>query len=59
MDERVGGPVSKASAGELAVAHSHEIDTPPVFDGLIAANGRPYLTSTDGTVRCFTGSARP
>ncbi len=29
------------------------LDAEPVFDGLIAAHGRLYLTLQDGTVRCF------
>jgi len=29
------------------------LETPPVFDGMIAAGGRLYLSMTDGTVRCL------
>jgi len=32
-----------------------EIDAPPVFDGLIAANGRLYMTLENGTVQCWKG----
>ncbi|NQT85659.1 hypothetical protein HQ560_02780, partial [bacterium] len=30
-----------------------ELEAPPVFDGLIAANGRLYFVQTDGTVACM------
>ena len=30
-----------------------KLDTPPVFDGMAAANRRLYLTTTDGNVLCF------
>ena len=29
------------------------LDTPPVFDGLIAANGRLYMSTEEGSVRCL------
>jgi outer membrane protein assembly factor BamB len=32
-----------------------KIDAMPVWDGMAAANGRLYLTTADGTVRCFSG----
>ncbi len=30
-----------------------KLDSPPVFDGMIAADGCLYLAAQDGTVRCF------
>jgi hypothetical protein len=30
-----------------------ELDTYPVFDGLIAAEGKLYASMLDGTVWCF------
>ncbi|MHC4593957.1 MAG: outer membrane protein assembly factor BamB family protein [Planctomycetota bacterium] len=30
-----------------------EIDSQPVFDGMIAANGRVYISGIDGSVTCF------
>ena len=33
----------------------HKLDGLPAWDGLIAANGRLYLTMQDGTVCCFSG----
>ena len=34
----------------------HKLDCEPVFDGLIAAYGRLFLSMQDGSVRCFGGS---
>ena len=31
------------------------LDTPPVFDGLIAAGGRLYVSLEDGRVVCYGG----
>ena len=31
------------------------LDATPVWDGMAAANGRLYLATTDGKVRCFAG----
>ena len=33
----------------------YPLDSLPVFDGLIAANGRLYLVTTDGKLRCYAG----
>ena len=34
----------------------YELAAPPVFDGLSAANGRLYLSATDGSVTCLSGN---
>ncbi|MEZ6065423.1 MAG: hypothetical protein R3B90_06865 [Planctomycetaceae bacterium] len=33
------------------------LDTLPVWDGLASADGKLYLTTTDGRVLSFTGNA--
>lgn len=33
-----------------------ELDAPPVFDGLIAARGRLFLATEDGTLRCLSAT---
>jgi len=51
----------RAGAGLWAVSASNgqklaevqRLDSPPAYDGLIAAAGRLYLTTTDGQVSCF------
>ncbi|MHC4628092.1 MAG: hypothetical protein ACYTDV_14020, partial [Planctomycetota bacterium] len=40
---------SAADGGTLA---EQKLDAPPVFDGLIAACGRLYMSLEDGTVLC-------
>ena len=32
-----------------------KLDSPPVFDGMVAANGRLYLAMKDGNILCFGG----
>lgn len=33
----------------------HELDSPPIFDGMIVANGQLYISTTDGRLRCMGG----
>ncbi len=42
--------VSTTDGGRLA---EHPIEAPPVFDGLIAAGERLFITTTDGCVSCW------
>lgn len=44
---------SKADGQKLA---EYELDCLPAFDGLIAAEGRLYMATTDGAVVCFQGN---
>jgi len=44
--------VSTADGKELA---KYELSSPPVFDGMAAAYGRLYLSTTNGKVICFAG----
>jgi hypothetical protein len=46
--------VSAADGGPLA---RYEIDSPPVFDGMIAAQGHLYLATAQGDLVCFRPSA--
>ena len=39
--------------GDGSVVSEQELDALPVFDGLIAANQRLYLSCADGSVRCY------
>jgi hypothetical protein len=47
--------VSKSSGKKLA---ERPLDAPPVWDGMAAANGRLYLSTSDGRVTCLAGAAR-
>ncbi|MHC4401227.1 MAG: outer membrane protein assembly factor BamB family protein [Planctomycetota bacterium] len=43
-----------ASSGQK-LAEVERLDAPPAYDGLIAAAGRLFLSTTDGRVLCFGG----
>ena len=45
--------VSVADGKKLA---EYKLDSPPVFDGMAASNGRLYLAMKNGKVLCFAGS---
>ena len=54
-DGELGGKiiVINPTTGERVKAA--DLDSPPVFDGMIVANGRVYVSTLDGKVRCFGG----
>ena len=41
------------SAADGKKLTDYGLPAPPVFDGMIAANGRLYVALVDGTVQCF------
>ena len=45
--------VSAADGKKLA---EYKLDSPPIFDGMIAANGRLYVVTKDGEVLCMEKS---
>jgi hypothetical protein len=44
------------SAGDGERLTEYQLESPPVFDGMVAANGRLYLATMDGKVVCFGGA---
>ena len=48
-----GGVLWAVSAKDGSKLSEHKLDSPPVFDGLIAANGCLFLTTMDGRVQCL------
>ncbi len=56
IDGSKGGVLWAISAEGGEKLTEYRLDSVPVFDGMIAANGRLYLTSKDGNVLCFAGS---
>jgi len=52
---RRGGILLAVSKMNGEVKYRCHLDGPPVFDGLIAANGRLYMALQDGTVQCWEG----
>ena len=55
FDGRMGATLWTVSVANGKKLAEYQLDGPPVFDGMAAANGRVYLSTTDGTVRCLAG----
>jgi len=54
FEGRMGGDLWALSAADgKALAKLERLAAPPVYDGLIAANGALYLSTADGKVHCF------
>jgi phosphosulfolactate phosphohydrolase-like enzyme len=50
-----GAILMAVSAADGKTLAQYDLDNPPVFDGLIAAGSRLYMTTTNGEVLCMTG----
>ena len=50
-----GGVLRAVAAADGRTLAELRLETTPVWDGLAAANGRLYLSATDGTLRCYAG----
>ena len=53
LEGRGGGVLWAVSATDGKKLASIKLDTPPTFDGLIAANGRLYMSLADGRLICL------
>ena len=53
FEGRLGGELRILSTRDGAEEASHALKTPPVFDGLIAADGKLFMSLADGTVCCL------
>jgi len=53
FEGRKGARLWAVSAADGRKLAEHPLDTPPVFDGLIAARGALFLTTEDGAVHCY------
>ena len=53
IDGRKGAVLWAVSAADGRKIAEYKLDAPPVYDGLAAANGKLYLTTTDGKVLCM------
>jgi hypothetical protein len=53
FEARKGAKVVAISASDGKKLADYDIDSPPVFDGMIAANGRLYITTQTGRVLCM------
>jgi hypothetical protein len=55
FEGRLGGKLWTVSVVDGKTLSQCELASPPVFDGMAAANGRLYLSTMDGHLRCFGG----
>ena len=55
IEGRHGAVLWTVSATDGAKLQEHKLGAPPVFDGMIAANGRLYVCTQDGRVNCMAG----
>jgi len=53
FEGRGGGLLWAVSTADGKKLAEYPLESPPVFDGLIAAGGRLYLTTTDGRLSCW------
>ncbi len=56
LDGARGAKLVAVSAGDGTSVAEYELDSLPVFDGLAAAGSKLYMTTTSGTVVCFSGT---
>jgi hypothetical protein len=54
FEGRRGAKVVAVSAADGKILSEISLDSPPVFDGMIAANGRLVASLRDGTIVCLT-----
>jgi outer membrane protein assembly factor BamB len=53
FEARKGAQVVAVSARNGKKLAEYKLESPPVFDGMIAANGRLYISTRDGQVLCM------
>lgn len=55
FEGRKGGELWAVSTADGKTLAKHRLSAPPVLDGMAAAGGRLYVSTTDGRVACFRG----
>jgi hypothetical protein len=55
FEGRRGAKMAAIDARDGTSLDEHELDVPPVFDGLIAARGRLLISLEDGSLACWAG----
>ena len=56
LEGRKGAQLQAYSAADGRKLAEYQIEVPPVFDGLIAANGRLYVATLGGEVLCLSSA---
>jgi len=55
-DENQGALLIAISASDGTEMAKYQLDSPPIFDGMAAANGRLYLSLENGQLLCMAGT---
>ena len=55
MEGKQGAKIVAVSTTDGSQLAEVALDAPPVLDGMAAANGKLYLSLTDGSILCFGG----
>jgi hypothetical protein len=55
LEDRRGASLVAISAADGKQLSELKLDSPPVFDGLIAAGGRLFVCQRDGQIVCLSG----
>ncbi len=55
FEGRRGGRLWAVAVGDGSRLAEHELESPPVFDGMAAAGGRLYVSTKDGQLVCLDG----
>jgi hypothetical protein len=54
-----GAIVTIVNTGNGQVARDFTIDSPPVWDGVSVAQGRIFIVTADGKIRCYGQPPKP
>jgi hypothetical protein len=53
LEGKRGGLLCALSAEDGSELAKYDLDSPPVFDGMAATDGRLYIATTNGRVLCL------
>jgi hypothetical protein len=53
LDGEQGGLLCALSAADGKMLATYKLSSPPIFDGMIAANSRLYLVLSEGRIVCY------
>jgi hypothetical protein len=53
LDGKSGGSLLAVNTAKGEIGSTVKLVSPPVWDGMAIAQGRLYVASQDGVVRCF------
>jgi len=53
LDGKSGGSILAMNSAKGEIGSTVKLESPPVWDGMAVAQGRLYVASQDGKVRCF------